>query len=158
MSDQWTAFDFKRKLRAQVAARSGITSLTPTPRVISYFPSPDEPMTDLIIIGYTSVDSDEHQRAHVGGHRFDEQVDIVSQIRVVRSGAGQDVADTAETRSEELLAEVDDEVRNNLPDVGDQSWAGKVIERESSMFATQSQLVCVTEFVIQFKARTGGVS
>jgi hypothetical protein len=156
MTAEWTAFEFKRTLRAQVAARTGITGLTPTPRVVSYFPSTDESMTDLIIIGYTAVDSEDNERAHAGGQRFDEQVDIVSQIRVVRSGAGQDTADTAETRAEALLAQVDEEVRTNLPTVGDQAWAGKIIEREGSLFALQSELVCVLEFVIQYRARTGG--
>jgi hypothetical protein len=155
---QWTAFDMTAALTTAVAARSGVTTLTPTVRVISYLPSPDEQMPDAIVIGYLAVDSDDHQRAHAGGNRFDEEVNLISRVQVTRPGAGQDVANTVRTRAEVLLAEVDAEVRTNLPTVGDQAWAGKVVDRDMAVIATIRQgvaaLVCAIDFNINYSART----
>lgn len=158
MSTNWTAFPFKRALATQVAARAGITGLEPDVRVLTYFPSEDEPLTDSIIIGHTSTDAGS-DRAHVGGPRHDETVDVECQIRVVRPGAGDTPAQEAEDRAEALLAELDSEVRSNLPDVGDQSWAGKLANRESSLFGYLAGdgnpvMVCLIDFTVQYKART----
>jgi hypothetical protein len=147
-----------KALRIAVAARTGITTLVPEVRVVSYLPSPDEQMPDAIVIGYMSADADENQRAHAGGPRFDEEVNLISRVQVTRPGAGQDVADAVRLRAQALLAEVDDEVRDNLPTVGDQSWAGKVTERESVVIATVREnvgaMLCAVDFTIQYKART----
>lgn len=159
MAANWTAFDFKRALATAVAARAAVVAFDPAVRVVTYFPSPEDQSGDLVILGYSSFDSEDHQRAHAGGPRFDETVDVISQIRVLRLGAGQTVADAAEDRAEAILAEIDDEVRDNLPTVGNQSWAGKILDRESSLFAWNTSegvgsIVCLIEFVVQYKART----
>lgn len=158
MSTNWTAFPFKRALATAVAGRAGITALDPAPRILTYFPSEDEPVTDSIIIGHTSTDAGS-DRAHVGGPRYDETVDVECQIRVVRPGAGETPAQEAEDRAEALLAELDAEVRANLPDVGDQSWGGRLANRESSLFAYLAGdgspvMVCLIDFTVQYKART----
>lgn len=160
MTANWTAFPYKRALATKVAALEDVTSLTPKPRVLTYFPSPDEPLTDSIIIGHTSSDGGT-RRAHAGGPRFDEQVDVECQIRVVRPGAGQEAADQAEDRAEALLALLDAVIRNKdtAPKVGDQSWAGKLANRSSDLFAYLAGegspvMVCLIDFTIQYNART----
>ena len=158
MAADWTAFDMVKALRIAVAARAGVTSLSPEVRVVSYLPSPEEQMPDAIVIGYMATDSDDNERAHAGGTRFDEEVNLVSRVQVTRPGAGQDVADAVRLRSQTLLAEVDNEVRDNLPTVGDQAWAGKVINRESVVIATIREgvgaMLCAVDFDINYKART----
>lgn len=158
MATDWTAFDMAEALRAAVAARAGITGLSPTVKVITYLPSPDEQMADAIIIGYLSEDADDTMRAHVGGDQFEEVVDLVSRIQVTRPGAGQTVADTARDRAQALLSEVEAEVRYNLPTVGDQSRNGKIIERDAAVLATNREgagaLVCALDFTIRYTART----
>ncbi len=158
MATDWTAFDMAEALRAAVAARSGITSLSPSVRVITYLPNPEEQMADAIIIGYLSSDAEDEQRTKVGGTGFEEVVNLISRIQVTRAGAGQDIADTARARAEKLLSEVEAEVRYNLPTVGDQSRNGKIIERDAAVLATNREgagaLVCALDFTIQYTART----
>lgn len=160
MSADWTAFDMAEALRAAVVARIAALdpALEPTPRVITYLPNPDEQLPDAIIIGYLSSDSEDNQRAHVGGNRFNEEVGLTSRIQVTRPGAGQDVADTARARAQALLAEIDDEVRDNLPPVGDQSWGGIVVDRDAALIATNRDgtpaQLAVIDFTIRYVART----
>lgn len=152
----WTAFDMAEALRAAVAAR--VASYDPVPRVLTYLPSPDEQMADAIIIGYLASDSEDNRRAAVGGSGFKEEVGLDSRIQVTRPGAGQADADKARARAQALLAEIDDEVRDNLPDVGEQSWAGIVIDRDAILIATNREgtgaLLCAIDFTIRYVART----
>jgi hypothetical protein len=147
-----------KALRIAVAARTGVTTLVPEVRVVSYLPSPDEQMPDAIVIGYMSADADEHQRSVLGMNRYDEGVSLTCRVQVTRPGAGQDVADAVRLRAQTLLAEVDGEVRTNLPTVGDQSWAGRVDERESVVIATLREgvgtMLCAIDFSVIYKGRT----
>jgi hypothetical protein len=156
MSANWTAYSMATALATAVTTR--VASFDPEVRLVTYLPSPEEQFPDAIVIGYESFDSEENQRAHAGGGRFDEEVNLHSRIQVTRPGAGQAVADEARTRAEALLVEVDEEVRDNLPTVGDQTWAGKVIDRDSVTMATNREnigaVLCVIDFNIQYKART----
>lgn len=156
MSTNWTAYDFKRDLADAVATRAGITGLTPTVRVLTYFPSPDEPLTDAVIVGHTL--SDTKEKVTVGGHRHDETVQVECQVRIARPGAGQDVASSAEDRAETILAEIDDEVRTNAPSVGNQTLTANLSDRTSSLFSWDTGdvplKVCIVEFTVTYKART----
>lgn len=158
MTADWTVFAMATALKDAVAARAGITGLSPEVRVVTYLPSPDEQMPDAIVIGYLSADSADPERAHAGGPRFDEEVSLISRVQATRPGAGQDVADTARARVQTLLAEVEDEVRDNLPDVGDQSWGGKIVDREAVTVATirdgTPAMLAAVDFTISYRART----
>lgn len=159
MSD-WTAPDFLDKLETALNARTGITTLTPKVRVLTYYPSVDEPLTDAIIIGFEV--SDTNEPAALGQVRYTETVDVDCEIRVVRPGAGSTPAKAARDRCKNLLGEIDNELRTTLPDVGDQTLSAHVASRNMAQFAYHSKSaavrVCLIEFVIQYKARTSKAS
>lgn len=160
MSHEWTGFAMRTALRTAVAARPGITNLTPEVRVVSYMPSPEEQMPDAIVIGYLIRDADEMERVALGANRYDEVVSLLSRVQVTRPGAGQETADLASTRAQALLAEVETVVRSALPDVGDFSWAGKTVDREAVVIATIREntgaMLAAIDFEVLFKARVGG--
>ena len=159
MSD-WTGPDFLDALETAISARSGITGLTPTVRVLSYFPSIDEPLSDTIILGHTV--SDVNEPAAVGQKRYEERVDVESEIRIVRSGAGSAPAKTARDRAKNLLGEIDNELRTTLPSVGQQTLSAHMTKRTMSQFPYKVGVtpvrVCLIEFTIQYKARTAQTS
>lgn len=157
MSD-WTAPDFFDKLETAVAARAGITGLTPKVRVITYFPSIDEALSDTLILGYEATDSNEP--AALGQGAYDETVDVECQIRIVRPGAGSTVARTARVRASNLLGEIDNELRTNLAalQVGRQTISALITDRQMSQFPYQAGTtgvrVCTIDFTIRYAART----
>ncbi len=156
----WTAPDFLDVLEAALNVRAGITGLTPTVRVLTYYPSVDEPLTDAIIIGYEV--SDANEPAALGQGRYTETVDVECEIRVIRPGAGTTVAKAARDRVKNLLGEIDNELRTTLPNVGDQTISAHITSRNLAQYAYQAGAaavrVCLVEFTIQYKARTSKAS
>ena len=155
MSD-WTAPDFLDALETALNARVGITGLTPKVRVLTYYPSVDEPLTDAIIIGFEV--SDTNDPAALGQGRYTEVVDVQCEIRVVRPGAGTTVAKKARDRCMNLLGEIDNELRTTLPQVGDQTISAHIATQNMAQFpyhsGTSAIRVCLIEFTIEYKART----
>ncbi len=156
----WTAPDFLDVLETALNARPGITSLSPKVRVLTYYPSVDEPLSDAIIIGYEA--SDANEPAALGQGRYLETVDVLCEIRVVRPGAGSTVVKTARDRAKNLIGEIDNELRTTLPNVGDQTTAAHITSRDMGQYAYQAGAaavrVCLIEFVIRYKARTSKAS
>ena len=159
MSVNWTAYPFKRALATAVKARAGIIAFTdPTVKVITYFPNPDEPMADSIILGYDLRDTAE--KVTLGGQTHEEEVDVVSQVRVIRPGGGQSVADQVEDRAKLILAEIDSEIRTGtITVVGAQIINPGITIRESVLSSWQSAdgmaaKLCVIDFNIRYKAKT----
>jgi len=153
----WTAPAFTTALTASLAARAGITDLTdPKVRVLDYWPSADEGITDAIIVGYQAEDSTEH--VAIGNQSQDETVTVHCEIRVVRPGAGQTVATACRTRAAFLLGEVADELREAAPDVGDQTVFARTDNRDLVQFPSTAGAtavrVCLIEFDVVYKART----
>lgn len=152
----WTAPAFLDALTTQIAARAGIIALTPTVRVLAYYPGPDEPLTDAILLGFTVTDSNEP--AALGNQSHQEDVTIDCEIRVVRPGAGSSPASAARDRAALILGEIHDEVATNWPQVGTQTIAARVQGRTMTQFPYQAgetaTRVCLIEFQILYKART----
>ena len=152
MSAEWTAFDFKRQLAALVEA--AVPSST---RVITYFPSPEEPITETVIVGHSI--NDDLEAVALGNKRFDEAVNLECQIRVARPGAGQTPADEAEDAAAALLAVLDSALRTDPPTVGNQTLRASVASRDAALFAFQASdgvplRVCLVDFVVSYRART----
>lgn len=157
MSNEWTAFAFKRQLVDQVGAVLNVDP--PTVRLVTYFPSPDEPLTDTIIIGHTASDDKEQVTMAGDVSRHDETVDLECQVRVVRTGSGEEPAREAEDRAALLLSIVDTQLRTDAPSVGSQTVNARVATRDAVLFASQSSdgvplRVCLIDFVVTYKART----
>lgn len=153
----WTAPAFIDSFVAQLAARTGITSLTdPTVTVIDYWPGDTENLGDVIIVGYSAADTNEP--AAIGQGRYEETVTLSCHIRVVRPGAGTTVAKTARDRAAGLLGEVDNQLRTTFPEVGDQTIAASVTRRQMDQFPSTAGgtgvRVCVIEFDVEYRART----
>lgn len=152
----WTAPAFLDALVTQIGVRAGITSLTPTVRVLAYYPGADEPLTDAILLGFTVTDTNEP--AALGNQSHEEEVTIDCEVRVVRPGAGAVPAKVARDRAADILGEIHDEVATNWPQVGTQTIAARVQSRTMSQFPYQAGetavRVCLIEFVIVYKART----
>jgi hypothetical protein len=157
MSTTWTAFDFKNSLVTKVnAAIAG--SYDPVPKVVGYFPSPDEDNGDSVAIGWQMTDDTEYV-ALGEQQRQDEEVTVSCRVNVTRPGAGSDTAQAAEDRAAELMGEVDNVIRTDPPSVGDQTFRSRVTNRNSvSMAWFVGEGVparrCVIEFDIEYRART----
>lgn len=165
MSTAWTAYPFKRALATAVAARSGITSLTPALVIRTDFPSLDEPITDSIVIGYRLEDQVERPTltSDAAGPPLDEEVEVFCQVRTARPGAGETVAQLAEDRARVIIAEIDDELRGMSlsalsSTVGGQVFWARIRERSSILLDRRSgdtpMKVCLVQFRIRYRART----
>jgi hypothetical protein len=155
MSNEWTAFDFKRQLVDQVSAVLSVDP--PEVRLLTYFPSPEEPLTDAIILGHSI--NDDLEAVALGNQRFDEAVNLECQVRVVRPGAGEEPAREAEDRAALLLSLVDTQLRTDPPSVGNQTLRAEVDSRDAALFAWQSGdgvavRACIVDFVVSYRART----
>jgi len=126
--------------------------------VITYFPSADEPFADTIILGYDLTDTVE--KVTLGGLTHEEEVDVLSQIRVIRPGGGQSVATEVEDRAATILAEIDAEIRGGTVSItGAQIINPGITSRESILTSWQSAdgmaaKVCVIDFTVRYKAKT----
>lgn len=160
MSTDWTAFDFQTKLAAQVTTAITAAALDPPePRVLTYFPSPDESLTDTVVIGHVVSDTKEQVTLAAENARHDEEVTLECVIRVMRHGAGEDTAKAARDRAVVLLAVVDDEVRSNKPKVGNQTLSANISSRTGAFFPWITQegagvREALIEFDITYRART----
>lgn len=159
MSYVWTAPDFKQKIVTQLEQNAALAQLVPAVRVLTYSPSIDESITDLIAIGYEYSDDTEAIALNAATNPYDEVVDVRCGIRVVRPGAGREASEAAEERAVELLAAVSTEVQTNRPTVGNQTLKASVTDRRAEIFPYQTGKgvpvrVCVIEFSITYRART----
>lgn len=154
----WTAPDFIDQLTASVAARPGITALTdPTVRVIGYQPSPVENVGDIVVIGFEAEDDNEPET--VGNRIHKETVTLRCLAEAIRPGAGPNPAAAARDRAAFLLGEVDAQLRNDYPDVGDQTVAPapRIASRTMEQFASNREApvrVCSIIFEVVYTART----
>ena len=156
MSYAWTGPAFKQALVTQVNAISALQALRPKVRVLDYAPSIDEPLTDVISVGYEIADDNEV--VVLGNQRYDEVVTVECGIRVVRPGAGASPANDAEDRAVTLLAHVTDHVHQGAPKVGDQTLRARVTNRRFEGYPYQAKTMAVRvasiEFSIVYTART----
>lgn len=157
MSNEWTAFAFKRQLVEQVEAVLSVDP--PEVRLLTYFPSPDDLLTDTIIVGHTASDDKEQVTMAGTSSRHDETVNVECQVRVVRPGAGEKPAREAEDRAAKLLSVVDTQLRTSAPAVGSQTLSARVATRDAVLFASQASdgtplRVCLIDFVVTYRART----
>ena len=154
MSD-WTAPAFIDALVTAVAARSGITALTPTVNIRTIWLPPEAGGSDEVML-YGATDINEP--AALGGGRYEETVTISGQIRIKRPGASETVAKAGRDRIAEILGEFDAQLRTGLPQVGDQTISGKLATRDLKAFAdivdTTAAVITITEFTIVYKSRT----
>jgi hypothetical protein len=159
VATKWTAFDAKDSLviKVNAAIAAAMPAYNPVPKVVSYFPSPDEDNGDSMAIGWNMTDDTE--RIVLGEQQRQEEFVIVScRVNVTRPGAGETIAQQAEGRAAELMAEVDQVVRTDPPSVGDQSWGYRITNRNSVSMAwfldTTAARRCVIEFDVVYRART----
>lgn len=156
MSNTWTAYAFKNALITQVIAAMAVYD--PVPVVVSYFPSPDEDNGDSIAVGWQMTD-DTEAIALGEQQRYDEDVVVSCRVNVTRPGAGETVAQAAETRAALLMGEVDTQVRTAPPSVGDQTFRARLTNRNSvsmAWFVGEGVAArrCVIEFDVVYRART----
>jgi hypothetical protein len=160
MAAKWTAFDFKNSLVTKTVAAIAIASpaYDPVPKVVSYFPSPDEDNGDSVAIGWNMTDDTERVALGVEQPQ-DEEVIVSCRVNVTRPGAGETVARAAEDRAAELMSEVDNVIRTDPPSVGVQTFRSRLTNRNSvSMAWFVGEGVparrCVIEFDVAYRART----
>lgn len=148
----WTAFAFKRALATKIEAA------LPDERVVTYFVNPDEEgLNDVIMVGHSLTDTKAQEK--LGGNRHREDVTVECQLRSIEYGAGETTAQAAEDRAVALLAEIDEIVRTDAPQVGDQTLSATLASRDAGLFAVVSQegaaaRVCLIDFTIQYRADT----
>lgn len=153
----WTFAELVDDLQAAVAARPGITGLTPLPQVRVSIPAADEPWADLIVLGVDA--SDTKEPVAIGTDRHDEEVSVTCYTQAIRYGSGETEAKAARDRANLLLSEVDDEIRTNPPTVGDQQLRMKVTERDYKALPWEDSngatlRLAQISFTIDYRART----
>lgn len=153
----FTAPAFIDDLKTKLEARTGITDLTPAVTVYAYWPSPDESTTDAVILGFQALDNNE-QATMRSNRSHEETVDLQCRITILRPSAGEAPAKAARDRAETILNEIDTQLREDHPDVGDFTHQVKIANRDMRQFPDQagstSVRVCVVDFTIQYAART----
>ena len=154
----WTVADFVDQLVAQVAARPTLTALDPVPAVLAYYPSDNEGITDGVFVGFMADDSPEKRFVDGPAQRHEETNTVTGFVRVERVGSGRVVALAARDRALFLISEIDDEIRQSPPPVGDQTITARIASRHLEGFpvsdATAARRVATIEFTIAYKART----
>ncbi|GEM_PF-4412629 len=153
----WTAAAFLDGLKAKLDGNSALAALTsPTVDVLTYWPGLEFAATDQIILGSTVTDSQEP--AAVGRNRYDQQVDVVCEVRVVRPGGGAAQAKAARDRAVAIVGIVDAQLRTDPPDVTDQTVQAQIAGREMAQFptavGTTQARACVISFTVSYTART----
>lgn len=107
--------EFLDLLKTQLEARADLLALTPLPTVYTAWPTIDYSITDAIILGYDARAPRDPES--LGRNRLDEQVTLDSQVRVMRSGAGEAKAKICRDRAALIVAAVDNELRTNHPEL-----------------------------------------
>lgn len=153
----WTAPEFMDELASAVGGRAGITALTPKVRVLTYWPSADESITDALIF-YAAEDTASHDVINPATKPQREDVTIEGEIRVARAGAGGTVAKACRDRAVTILNELDDQLRDSKPAVGQQTLRAVLSSRRMDQFPSESNnaavRVCLVNFTISYSART----
>lgn len=144
------------ELATAVGARAGITALTPKVRVLTYWPSADESITDALIF-YAAEDTANHDVMNPVTKPQREDVTIEGEIRVARSGAGETVAKACRDRAVTILTELDTQLRSTPPAVGNQTLNARLASRRMDQFPSESGSpvrVCLVNFTVSYSART----
>ena len=156
-----SAPEFVDVLKVALDARADIIALDPRPVVYSYWPSADYSITDAIILGYEGR-SGPRTPGELGPNSIDEEPILDSLIRVMRAGAGEDVAKSARDRARAILLIVDNELRTNHPELaGADDWVmwARVGAYDYKQFpdpgAETPMSVYLLEFEILYRARLG---
>lgn len=155
----FTAPAFLDALKTALDANATLTALTsPSVRVTTYFPSADEALTDVVILGHTVVSP--MDPAALGQKRYKEDVTIQCEIRVIRAGAGETVAKAARDRAAAVLGAIHVQLKDSPPNVGDQTISAKITDREMIQFPSESGgapvRVCLVAFNVVYEARVSG--
>ncbi len=108
--------EFLDLLKTGLDARSDLDALDPSPKVFTTWIDADYSITDTILVGYSGR-SGPRTAAELGPNSIDEEPTLDSQIRVMRAGAGEDVATEARDRAHAILDAVDNELRTNHPEL-----------------------------------------
>jgi hypothetical protein len=152
----WSAPDFLDQLKILLDARTGLTGLTPTVKVFTYWPALEESVTDAIILA-SAEDTDEQTVMNPASKPRDEDVTVDGLIWVSRAGAGETIAQAARDRAQLILNEVDEQLRTIPPAVVLSRQAGIVshrLDQRPSDSAGAAVRVCVLDFTIRYRART----
>ncbi len=156
-----SAPEFIDKFKILLDARGDLAALDHPPKVYTHWPTADYSTTDEIIIGY-SIRSP-REPAAVGRNRVDETPIVDSQIRILRAGAGEEVAKAARDAGKVLITAVDHELRTNHPELADLNddvlWA-RIGTYDIDQFPDPGRgeppvplRVCVYTFEIHYRAR-----
>lgn len=152
----WSAPDFLDQLKTLLDARASLTSLTPEPKVLTYWPSASEPLTDSIILP-TASDDTERVVMNPTSNPSDEIVAVDGVVWVFRPGAGEEAAKAARDRAQVLLNELADQLRTTPPAVvhSGRAWiADRDMDQRPSDSEGAPGRACVLEFTIRYRART----
>lgn len=151
----WTAPGFIDALVTAVAARSGITGLTPTVNIRTVWLPVEAASSDEVMF-YGAADV--NNPAAIGNLRYEETVTVDGEIRIIRAGASETVAKTGRDRVAAILGEIDDQLRTTPPSVGDQTISATLATRDIKAFAdiadTTAVVVTLCDFTITYKSRT----
>jgi hypothetical protein len=157
MSTTWTVAEFVDELKTQLEALPAITALDPPVEIRVSIPHADEDISDIISLGIDATDTKE--QVALGSHTHDEQVLVGCMAAVIRYGSGDADAKIARDRAVTLVAIVDEELRENAPQVGTQTIWARVVAREletfpSSVGEDRPVRVARVPFDIEYRART----
>lgn len=156
MSAAWTFDAFVDGVATAVAARPGITAMTPRVHVLTYWPTADAPISDALVLGYAG--SDDNEPASLGNGGFKEFVTVECLIRINRPGAGDTPANQARERAMAILDEVSGLLRStSVPQVGVQTVTARISDRRIDQFPTiggTPARICEVQFNIRYEART----
>ena len=158
MADSWTAPTFLDDLVTLAEADATIAAFDPAVTVYDYWPSPQESLTDALILGYRVRDDSEW--AALAQRRADTKVMVECAIECTRPGAGRTVARAARDRVKDVLQRVHELVRDTPPTAGEQTISALIIERDMQQYpvaigdASTPGRTCAIEFVIEYTART----
>jgi len=151
----FTIPDFLDELADQLEQRPNLAGATPPIKVVTYFPSPKEDTGDVIILGHTT--NTEMEPAALGNRRYQQPNIVSSEIRVVRPGSGERVAMEARDRAALMLTEVHLQLKEDPPNVGDQTISAHIANAEMLQFPSESGAVpvrvCLIAFDINYEAR-----
>lgn len=157
MSTTWTVAEFVDELKVQLEGLAAIAALDPAPEIRVSIPHRDEDISDIIALGVDAIDQKE--QALLGAHTHDEIVTIGCMAAAIRYGSGDADAKQARDRALLLAGIVDEEIRENAPDVGTQTVWARVSARELETFPSivgedVPVRVARVPFDITYRART----
>jgi hypothetical protein len=157
MSTTWTVAEFVDELKLQLDALPAITALDPPVEIRVSIPHAAEDISDIIALGIDATDIKE--QVSLGAHTHDEQPIVGCMAAVIRYGSGDADAKIARDRAMLLASIVDEEIRENAPEVGTQTIWARVSARELETFPSIVDedvpvRVARVRFDIEYRART----